>query len=175
MPYMGVGRNLSYKKSLFFKGKGFASHMHIPSGDDDLFVNQNATIQNIALELRPESHIWSEPKLTWPTYWKQKLRHLGAGKEYKKQHQFNLSLQIISAIGFYIFLGVCLSLKVELIAVIAIYILRFIAQIFVFYKPMNALRTKDLLAWFIIIDPFYYIYLIVVIIVGFFRKKASWK
>lgn len=175
IPYMGVGRNLSYKKSLFFKGKGFASHMHIPSGDDDLFVNQNATIQNIALELRPESHTWSEPKLTWSTYWEQKLRHLGAGKEYKKQHQFNLSLQNISAIGFYIFLGGCLTLKVEPIAVLAIFLLRLFAQIFVFYKPMNSLRTKDLLAWFIIIDPFYYIYLIAVIIAGFFRKKTTWK
>lgn len=175
MPYMGVGRNLSYKKSLFFKGKGFAAHMHIPSGDDDLFVNQNATIQNIGLEMRVESHTWSEPKLTWGTYWKQKLRHLGAGKEYKKQHQFNLSLQMLSAIGFYIFLGVCLTLKVELVPVLAIFFLRLTVQIYVYYKPMIALRTKDLLAWFIIIDPFYYIYLIAIITIGFFRKKATWK
>ena len=175
MPYMGVGRNLSYKKSLFFKGKGFASHMHIPSGDDDLFVNQNATIQNIAVEIRSDSHTWSVPKLTWSDYWKQKIRHLGAGKEYKKQHQFNLSLQALSAIGFYILLGLCLTLKVEVIAVLIIFTLRLIAQLYVFYKPMNTLRTKDLLAWFIIIDPFYYIYLIAVVTVGFFRKKATWK
>ena len=175
MPYMGVGRNLSYKKSLFFKGKGFASHMHIPSGDDDLFVNQNANIQNTALELRIDSHTWSKPKITWGEYWKQKLRHLGAGKAYKKQHQFNLSLQALSAIGFYILFGICLILKVEITAVLSIFLLRLIAQIYVFYKPMNTLRTKDLLAWFIIIDPFYYIYLIAVITVGFFRKKATWK
>lgn len=41
--YMGVGRNLAYKKPLFFKHKGFASHYHINSGDDDLFVNEAAT------------------------------------------------------------------------------------------------------------------------------------
>ncbi len=45
MPYMGVGRNMAYKKSLFFENKGFAAHMHIPSGDDDLFVNANANKQ----------------------------------------------------------------------------------------------------------------------------------
>ena len=33
--YMGVGRNLAYKKSLFFDNKGFATHLHLPSGDDD--------------------------------------------------------------------------------------------------------------------------------------------
>jgi len=43
IPYMGVGRNLAYRKSLFFKARGFASHHHIISGDDDLFVNQNAS------------------------------------------------------------------------------------------------------------------------------------
>ena len=44
-PYMGVGRNLAYRKSLFFKHKGFAKHNHIVSGDDDLFINQAATKQ----------------------------------------------------------------------------------------------------------------------------------
>ena len=39
---MGVGRNLAYKKSLFFKNKGFASHINITSGDDDLFIQEVA-------------------------------------------------------------------------------------------------------------------------------------
>ncbi|MEP6926867.1 MAG: glycosyltransferase, partial [Ginsengibacter sp.] len=34
-PYMGVGRNLSYKKTVFFRHKGFSSHNHVPGGDDD--------------------------------------------------------------------------------------------------------------------------------------------
>jgi len=46
MPYMGVGRNMAYRKSLFFENKGFASHLKIVSGDDDLFVNENATKKN---------------------------------------------------------------------------------------------------------------------------------
>ncbi|MDZ7774386.1 MAG: hypothetical protein U5L09_01610 [Bacteroidales bacterium] len=35
MPYMGTGRNLSYKKSLFYRMKGFVSHYNVASGDDD--------------------------------------------------------------------------------------------------------------------------------------------
>src|SRR5207248_2072491 len=34
-PYMGVGRNLSYRKKLFFENKGFAPYLKLPSGDDD--------------------------------------------------------------------------------------------------------------------------------------------
>ena len=41
--YMGVGRNLAYKKSLFFDNKGFATHLHLPSGDDDLFIKEVAS------------------------------------------------------------------------------------------------------------------------------------
>jgi len=53
--YMGVGRNLSYKKDLFFKNKGFASHLKILSGDDDLFVNEAATKTNTAVCIDPNS------------------------------------------------------------------------------------------------------------------------
>ena len=35
-PYMGVGRNLGYKKDLFFKSRNFSKHYHLVSGDDDL-------------------------------------------------------------------------------------------------------------------------------------------
>ena len=31
--YMGVGRNLSYKKAIFFRHKGFTAHNNLPSGD----------------------------------------------------------------------------------------------------------------------------------------------
>lgn len=175
MPYMGVGRNLSYKKSLFFAGKGFAAHMHIPSGDDDLFVNQNATETNTVIEVSPESHTWSEPKDTWLSYWKQKTRHVGASKIYKKNHKLNLSLQAVSAMGFYLFLVLCLIFKVELIAVLVIFLIRFSCQIFVYYKSLQKLQYKDLVWWFIILDPFYYIYLIAVSIASFFIKKITWK
>src|SRR5690606_7881088 len=79
MPYMGVGRNMAYKKSLFFKSKGFAAHMHIPSGDDDLFVNANATSQNTTIQIYKETHVWSEPKTSFLAYLRQKKRHIGAG------------------------------------------------------------------------------------------------
>lgn len=175
MPYMGVGRNLSYKKSLFFRNKGFASHMHIPSGDDDLFVNENSTASNTVIEVSKESYVWSEPKLTWGSYWKQKTRHLGAGNAYKSQDKKNLILQNGSAIGFYLFLVLCLVFKMDLLVVALMFFIRFLTQIFVYYQPLKKLKNKDLVWWFIILDPFYYIYLTSVNITGLFRKKITWK
>ncbi len=176
MPYMGVGRNLSYKKSLFFKGKGFAAHMHIPSGDDDLFVNQNATVDNVSIEFASDSQVLSEPKKTWGAYWNQKKRHVGAGKFYKKQHQLHLSLQAVSAIGFYLLLIACLILRVEPLLLGVFFLLRLVLQLYVFYKPIKKLVSNDLLWWLIFLDPFYYIYLIAVSFTGIFnKKKVAWK
>ena len=45
-PYMGVGRNLAYRRSSFFNHKGFAGMLHLQSGDDDLFVNEIANADN---------------------------------------------------------------------------------------------------------------------------------
>ena len=63
-PYMGVGRNLAYRKSLFFANKGFASHARLNSGDDDLFINEVATSKNILVEPIKKAHTRSEPKKT---------------------------------------------------------------------------------------------------------------
>ena len=45
MPYMGVGRNMAYTKTLFNSVKGFKSHYALASGDDDLFVQQTTELQ----------------------------------------------------------------------------------------------------------------------------------
>ena len=70
--YMGVGRNLAYKKSVFFRNKGFAKHNHILSGDDDLFVNENANATNTTIEIDPDSFTYSEPTKTFGQWITQK-------------------------------------------------------------------------------------------------------
>lgn len=101
LPYMGVGRNLAYRKSLFFDNKGFARHSHLVSGDDDLFVNEVATGNNTWIELSPESHTRSESKKTWKEWYFQKKRHLTTGPDYKIMTKFLLSLEVLSRIIFY--------------------------------------------------------------------------
>ena len=94
--FMGVGRNLAYRKSTFFKHKGFASHQHILSGDDDLFVNQAATPYNVAIQLHPESFVYTEPKTSFETYARQKRRHMSTGKYYKPGHKRFLGMYYAS-------------------------------------------------------------------------------
>jgi len=82
-PYMGVGRNLAYQKQLFLNNKGFNSHLDITGGDDDLFVNQHSTRENIAVSISSDALVFSKPKETWKDFLHQKFRHLSVGKHYK--------------------------------------------------------------------------------------------
>ena len=87
---MGVGRNLSYKRALFFKNKGFASHLHIAPGDDDLFINEVANASNTAICCHPDAFVTTKAKLSFAEWFQQKKRHNFAGKYYKKSHQMKL-------------------------------------------------------------------------------------
>ena len=92
LPYMGVGRNLAYKRPLFLKLKGFYKHMPVNGGDDDLFVNRASSENNIAVCLSPESYTYSTPKQNWHDWYRQKTRHLSVGKYYKSTHKRMLGL-----------------------------------------------------------------------------------
>lgn len=101
-PYMGVGRNLMYRTSLFFAHRGFYKHKEIVGGDDDLFMNQAATRRNTAINLDPESFVYSFPKTTWGEWFKQKKRHLLVGRYYRSGHKFRLGLLSGSHTGIWI-------------------------------------------------------------------------
>ena len=88
--YMGVGRNLSYRRSLFFKSKGFISHYNLPSGDDDLFISQVANKNNVKVELDKESFVYSKPEESFGKWFRQKKRHLQTSVKYKLSTKFLL-------------------------------------------------------------------------------------
>jgi glycosyltransferase involved in cell wall biosynthesis len=92
MPYMGIGRNLMYRRELFWITNGFASHHGLLGGDDDLFINEASNKENVAICLDPDTHITSVPKKTWKEWITQKRRHLSVGKRYKLRDKISLGL-----------------------------------------------------------------------------------
>lgn len=92
-PYMGVGRNLAYRKGLFFASGGFTHLMNKIAGDDDLFVNHVATKTNTAVVLSRDSFTWSLPKKTMKEWWQQKRRHLSVSPAYKESTKIRLGIE----------------------------------------------------------------------------------
>lgn len=173
--YMGVGRNLAYTKTLFFSEKGFASHMHILSGDDDLFVNQHATAYNTVIEMHPDAFTYTDAKTSLSSWFKQKRRHAGVGKLYKNKHRRMLSFDAVSGFLFYILLILCLVFKFEPLLALGLLLFRLIAQLIIYSKVFKKLDGKDLI-WFLpFFDIIYYMYLNVFGLVGAFLKTTQWK
>lgn len=101
MTYMGVGRNLAYRKSLWFEQNGFIKHINVPSGDDDLFVNSAAKRGKVGRVAKNTAHTITESKTTWKGWVKQKRRHFSTSSLYKPQHQFALGLYGATVLSFW--------------------------------------------------------------------------
>lgn len=105
--YMGVGRNLAYRKETFLKNNGFSSTINQVSGDDDLFVNKNATKKNIEAETSKESITWSEPKKDFKSWIHQKTRHLSVSNLYTRKSKIRIGLEPVVRGLFYVSFILC--------------------------------------------------------------------
>ncbi len=174
-PYMGIGRNLAYTKTLFFKNKGFASHMHVMAGDDDLFVNEHAHADNTVIEINPDAFVYSDAKTTLSALYKQKKRHMGVGKLYKNKHRRMLSFDAFSGFLFYILLMLCLICNLQPWLALGLFTLRLICQLIIYYKIFKKLDGKNLIWYLPFFDVVYYVYLNIFGLIGTFIKTTQWK
>jgi hypothetical protein len=156
---MGIGRNLAYTKTLFFGAKGFAAHMHVIAGDDDLFVNQNTTAANTAVEIHPDSFVFTETKTTFGSYYRQKKRHMGVGKLYKNHQRRFLSMDAVSGFLFYALLIVCLVFSFDPLPALGLLVFRLIAQVIVYRRTFKKLNAQSMLWYLPFLDFIYYLYL----------------
>ena len=174
MAYMGVGRNLSYKKSVFFRHKGFSAHNHVPGGDDDLFINKATTKHNTTIVIDKDSFTLSEPATTWKQWARQKKRHYTTSKYYKGIHKFLLGLYALSHFMYYPLFIVSLFLF-DWRWVLSVFGLRLIVQGIVMYKTMNKLNEKDLFPFFLFFDIWMFFYYLI-FAKSLIRKPAkNWK
>jgi biofilm PGA synthesis N-glycosyltransferase PgaC len=140
--YMGIGRNLAYTKTLFFRSKGFASHMHVLSGDDDLFVNQNATASNVKIEIDNDAFTYSQAKTTYASWYRQKKRHMGVGKLYKNNHRRMLTFDALTGFVYYLLLVIAFIFKFEPLLALGLFVLRLITQLIIYSKIFKKLNAK---------------------------------
>lgn len=175
MTYMGVGRNLAYRKSVFFRNKGFASHQHILSGDDDLFVNEVARKGKVKIELNPESFTYSESKNSFSDWFRQKKRHISTGKYYRSKHKAVLGIFGISHILFYLSFITLLIIRFDWRLLIVLFLLRLLSQLFVYTKGMKVLGEKDLWWMSPFMDAFNVFFYPVLQIANWIFKTNKWK
>ncbi len=174
LAYMGVGRNLSYKKEVFFRHKGFSAHNHVPGGDDDLFINKATTKKNTTVAIDKDAFTLSEPPTSWNQWFRQKNRHYTTSKYYKGIHKFLLGLYAFSLFLFYPLFIVSLFLF-DWRIVLGVFGLRLIIQGIVIFKTTRKLNEKDLFPWFVFFDVWMFFYYLIFASALFKKPHQNWK
>lgn len=177
LPYMGTGRNLSYKRGLFYRVGGFTSHYRIASGDDDLFVNKVATPGNTRLSTEKEGHTVSQPKTKFSDWFRQKSRHVSTGKYYKKIHKYWLGTYAVTKALIYILFALAMifiPLGIFFYIVSGVMGLFLISQIAVSERVARKLDEKGI-GWGAPLLELFFILLEPLWLIGNLFRKNLWK
>ena len=179
-PYMGVGRNLAYKKSLFFESGGFSHLMTTRAGDDDLFVNHVATRTNTSVVISRESLTWSPSKRTFKEWWQQKRRHLSVSPQYRTSTKCRLAFEpltrglfYVALIGTLVYYFLYTSYIVPLFIALGLFLLRWIVQTVILNTSARRLGLKSFnmfsILWFDIVLPLINLWMLIIP-----KKQTKW-
>ena len=161
-PYMGVGRNLAYHRSIFWQAKGFSKHEHLVSGDDDLLVNQMAHAEKTTINRFPETRIYSDPATSWRGYYIQKRRHLSVSSHYRWQHQIALGALAFSHFAFYVLSVLILILSPAWWPILTLnYLVRISVVLHVSHGTSKHLGEQNLLPYLPMLDLLYLVFYLV--------------
>jgi glycosyltransferase involved in cell wall biosynthesis len=176
MTYMGVGRNLSYRKHLFFDNKGYAKHLDLDSGDDDLFINEVARPGNTTVSFRHAAQTKSSAPSTMARWMRQKKRHRSTFSRYKPIHRFWLSAEPLSRFVFFAAFAAAFFFTPYYYIPLAFFGLRLIMLLVVNYAWSRRLNEKDLFLFSMVSDIIsIFTGLILVYRSIFGVKQSAWK
>lgn len=178
-PFMGCGKNLAYRKKLFFDHKGYSQSLNLHAGEDDLFINQLATPQNTRVEYEPESilvmasyerfRVWKEMKVSRAATMRYFKGHrlLFYRIESVTRYVFTLAIAGLIAVGVY---GnpVCIG------AAVVLWVTRYVAQATVLKRAATMLQQKTLTTWLPLLNLLHPLYGLYVRVYRIFRGKNDY-
>lgn len=179
-PYMGIGRNLAYRKELFFSQKGFASHLNLNSGEDDLFISDVAKGSNTRVEVSPAAvmNIVTEDV---KSHWKEtRINQIYTSAFYKPMAKFRTGIEIFSRYAFY---GLFIALLVVglidgnlplLIAAGVLFLIRWIVQMIVINKTSKTLKDRRFYFFILLYDLFIPCYVMLLRFDKMFHRRKSY-
>lgn len=174
VPYMGVGRNIAYTKSLFKSVNGFKSHYAISSGDDDLFVQEVSAKADIGLVIHEDAFMITEPKSSFSEWVLQKTRHFTTSTKYSVIKKILLgiypSTMIFTLISF-VYLVFDLDYSIIILAML---VFLFLVKWLVLGLSFRKLRQNELIKWIPVLDLVYTFLMPVIFYTSDF-KSDKWK
>jgi cellulose synthase/poly-beta-1,6-N-acetylglucosamine synthase-like glycosyltransferase len=173
-PYMGVGRNLAYTRGVYDGVGGFSKHHHLPAGDDDLFVQEASNANNTVVCIQPESFVNTEGPKNWKEYWKQKMRHLWIGKQYRSDVKTSLAWLPISQLLFWTIIIIWFIAGSSWLWPIIPILVKIVPEWIIFVKKGKLLNMPLAGPYYLFYNIFYSFWYVVISMNAFFKRKIVW-
>lgn len=100
-PYMGIGRNMAYRKELFFQQKGYSQYLNLQRGEDDLFINQLATENNTRVETDYQATTRILPLHRYKNWKEEKISYMATARFYRGIHRYLMGGETCTRLLFY--------------------------------------------------------------------------
>ncbi|QMU27307.1 glycosyltransferase [Adhaeribacter radiodurans] len=173
--YMAVGRNVAYTKKCFYQNKGFASHIRILGGDDDLFVQDAVVRSTIDIEISKDAQTISKPKQTYSEWITQKRRHLQVGLQYKLSDRLRIGTFMLSNIFFYLIWFLMLLLQQYLWLLGILFLVRIIVLLAGYARIARKLNEQQSVIKMVALDAAYFLHYLFLGVSVLMFKKVRWK
>lgn len=147
-PYMGIGRNLAYRKELFYQQKGFSAHLNLQRGEDDLFVNHVANSDNTRVETDANAIVHMQPVARAKDWKEEKIGYASTARLYHGLQRWFSGLETLTRLAFsafWIAAAVTGILHFHWLAAgiaLLLFLLRFTMQAIIVNKTAKALNEK---------------------------------
>lgn len=155
IPYMGIGRNIAYTKTVFESVNGFKSHYSLPSGDDDLFIQEAAKKRNYTINIDKNAFCFSEPAKTWSQWMNQKARHYTTTEKYKVIKKLMLGIYPLSLLIMTFSFVILLFNEEFRWITLAFYLLLLMIKWLILGSALKKLDASKFIAWLPLLDLFY--------------------
>ena len=164
--YMGIGRNMAYRKEIFFKNKGYSRHLDFERGEDDLFINEHVKSNRITAEVNAEAtvrctvanaHRWTSDKLN-RLFIRGKMR--GASPCLAGFDTLSRTLYHIGVVGGIIYSSIC-GWWITLIVCASLWTIWWAIRLVIFHlitKDLGERRYNVSLPLMDFIQPFWELY-----------------
>lgn len=175
LPYMGVGRNMSYKKEVLQGFTGYDKNKDLVTGDDDLLINAVATGKNTEVCIDKDAFMITKAAATFGEWLDQKRRHLRSGFKYKLHHQFLLFVFAASNLLFYSTFIILLVLGVAPELTWAMFAITLLIKWLVGFRVFKKLGVADLKWTQPVLDVVYVFYLVLIFLLLLLKPKDNWR
>ncbi|MDR1951314.1 MAG: glycosyltransferase [Bacteroidales bacterium] len=186
-PFTADSKNLAFDRSLFYDTKGVARFYNVNTGDEDMFVNKAATEVNTTIEIHPNAFVKGQQLTTFSEWFAMKVRHRVLIREFKTINRLGLGIHDLFMSLFYIVSFTILGcfflpetnpfdMPLEFLMIAGgIFMLKTLIQWIVFKRMMARFKEQGFLLLIPVFDLMKLILLPVLLLIGLFTKRITWK